>query len=87
MITLDVNKMPDGIRPSEVKVFFNGRDVTNQCGWAVVPAEPGKVGRGVVRLYRLTKSRNKFTTLNRKGERVPAQTVKVGRVRWERIIP
>lgn len=88
MITLDVNKMPPGIRPYEVKVFYNGRDVTNQCSRAIASDEPGKEGRGIVWLYRLSRKGNPYTIPSRQWNKgVAVQTVKVGVVRWERIPP
>ena len=83
VITLDIKTMPPSVS-RQIRVFLNGKDVTFRAFWAKVPDEPGEEGRGVVRLYRLTRSGRKFAILNRKGERVASQTVKVGIVRWER---
>lgn len=78
MRILDVSKQPELVR--NVKLFLNGKDVSNEAFWAVVPSKPGRLGLGMARLFKLNKEGKKYL---RPDMKEAAKTVRVGLVRWE----
>lgn len=79
MRILDAHKLPDRWRAG-IKVFLNGRDISSDAFWSIVPSKPGKLGLGIVRIYKRNNDGQKY--FDRKIN-AAARTIRVGLMRWE----
>lgn len=79
MRILDAHKLSGKWR-ANIKFFLNGKDVSHQAFWTIAPSKPGRLGLGIVRLFKLNRDGLKYFDRKRNA---PAQTIQVGLVRWE----
>lgn len=77
MKILNAYKLPDDLR--NIKLFLNGKDITKNAFWAIVPSTPDRTGLGIVRIYKRNKDGQKYFD---RQINAAAQTVRGGLVRW-----